>query len=43
MADDNSDLWLKDLVVDVLSPIMILNERAESLAKRTQGIVKGEV
>lgn len=43
MANDNSDLWPPDLVVDVLSPIMILNEQAEALTKRTQGIVKGEV
>jgi hypothetical protein len=43
MANDKSDLWPPDLVVDVLSPIMILNEQAEALAKRTQGIVKGEV
>ncbi|MCI0699697.1 MAG: hypothetical protein L0241_01250 [Planctomycetia bacterium] len=43
MANDNSDLWPPDLVVDVLTPLMILNEQAEALAKRTQGVVKGEV
>jgi hypothetical protein len=43
MPNDNSDLWPPDLVVDVLSPVMILNEQAEVLAKRTKGIVKGEV
>lgn len=43
MATDSTDLWPTDLVVDVLSPTMILNEQAEALAKRTQGIVRGEV
>jgi hypothetical protein len=43
MATDESDLWPADLVVDVRSPIMILNEQAEALSKRTKGIVKGEV
>ncbi|MDY3562098.1 hypothetical protein R5W23_003544 [Gemmata sp. JC673] len=43
MATNESDLWPADLVVDVLSPTMILNEQAEALAKRTQGIVRGEI
>jgi hypothetical protein len=43
MAESNIDLWPPDIVVDVLSPQMILNEQAEALAKRTQGILRGEV
>ncbi|MBN9121634.1 MAG: hypothetical protein J0I06_21225 [Planctomycetes bacterium] len=43
MAEDDSDLWPADIVVDVVPPVAILNEQAEALAKKTQGIVKGEV
>jgi len=43
MNVSESDLWPSDVVVDVLSPLMILNEQAEALTKRTQGIVRGEV
>jgi hypothetical protein len=43
MPTDPTDLWPAEITVDVLSPLMILNEQAATLAKRTQGIVKGEV
>jgi hypothetical protein len=40
MSNATTDLWPEDLVVNVQTPAMILNEQAEALGKRTQGIVR---
>lgn len=42
-SETTRDLWPQDLDVNVLSPAMILNEQAEVLAKKTQGIFQPEV
>lgn len=40
MTNDDFDLWPTDLAVDVVPPLVILNEQAEALSKRTGGIIK---
>ena len=41
--DDENDLWPSEIMVNVLSPLMILRQQAEIISKRTQGIVIGDV
>ncbi|MFO0826320.1 MAG: hypothetical protein U0792_24910 [Gemmataceae bacterium] len=43
MATELLDLWPSDLNVDAVSPRMLLNEQAEVLARKTKGLVRGEV
>lgn len=43
MEDSEVDLWPVDIDVDALSPLMILNQQAEILAKRTKGLVRGDI
>lgn len=43
MSNATTDLWPEDLVVNVQTPAMILNEQAEALGKRTQRIVRSDV
>jgi hypothetical protein len=43
MNDEEGDLWPDEITVDVVSPAMILNKQADALARRTQGMVRGDV
>jgi len=44
MPEDNEDdLWPSEIVVNVLSPLMILRQQAEIISRRTQGLVTGDV
>jgi hypothetical protein len=43
MNSDEGDLWPDEITVDALSPAMILNQQAEALTRRTQGLVRGDL
>jgi len=44
MASETHDLWPEDLATStVVPPVAILREQAAALAKRTNGLIEGEV
>jgi len=43
MADEPADFWPDDIAIDALSPAMIFNQQSEMLARKTKGLIHGEL